>query len=187
MKKIKFLIAGLSILSLVSCSGARAGYLELDDIKNSVSSFEDKGYSTYFYEGYLNFFAYTPEEYEVSRDNQSYDPLSTSYYLGLPTKLTIDTFDVDYQTILDKFTTTDSFDTVYCYPTEEGGLSFEVFSINKRLTIRRFGIECSAKWNAQIIYDENGYLVSENFATINSHKAPDTDSVYGECTYIYQE
>ena len=32
---------------------------------------------------------------------------------------------------------------------------------------------------------ENGYLVSETFATINSPKAPDTETVYGTAKYTY--
>ena len=34
-------------------------------------------------------------------------------------------------------------------------------------------------------YDENGYLISETFQTLNAYKAPDSESIYGKCTYKY--
>ena len=185
MNKSRFLTLLAASLMIVSCGGP-SGYLTESEIKDEIATYQDLGYTTYSYTGTMNFFG-MDKDYDVDRSNREYTVAETSYYLALPTKLQAETFETDYTTILNKFTTSDSIDTVYCYKEDDGGLAFKVFKINKRLVIRRFGIECSAKWNAQIIYDENGYLVSENFATINSHKAPDTDSVYGECTYIYQE
>ena len=96
-----------------------------------------------------------------------------------------ETFETDYTTILNKFTTSDSIDTVYCYKEDDGGLAFKVFKINKRLVIRRFGIECTAKWNATIKYDSNGYLEYEKFETMNVGTDPDSKTVYGECVYTF--
>ena len=46
-------------------------------------------------------------------------------------------------------------------------------------------MEINAKWNIIAEYDENGYLISETFQTLNAYKAPDTETIYGKCTYTY--
>ena len=63
---------------------------------------------------------------------------------------------------------------------------FKAFGVNKALRlINPSDVVCHAKWNITVEYDENGYLVSETFETVNSHKDPDTKTVYGSATYSY--
>lgn len=183
MNKSRFLTLLAASLMIVSC-GVPGGYLTESEIKDEIATYQDLGYTTYSYTGTMNFFA-MDKDYDVDRSNREYTVAETSYYLALPTKLQAETFETDYTTILNKFTTSDSIDTVYCYKEDDGGLAFKVFKINKRLVIRRFGIECTAKWNATIKYDSNGYLEYEKFETMNVGTDPDSKTVYGECIYTF--
>ena len=184
--KIKMFALGSMLAILTSC-GAPSGYLSYDEISSKVSTFQDQGYTTYSYDGYFNCKGLTGDDYAAVGENESFDKEETSYYLALPLKLNVDNIESQYNSIVDKFTTTDSIDTVYCYNTSDGGLVFRTFSINKRLIIRRFGIQVSAKWDAWITYDSNGYLISEQFQTINANSASYLESVYGYTTYTYSK
>lgn len=75
---------------------------------------------------------------------------------------------------------------VYYYERPEGGFIIKAFGVNKALRIvNPSDVVCHAKWNIVAEYDENGYLVSESFETLNAHKAPDTETVYGSAKYTY--
>ena len=76
---------------------------------------------------------------------------------------------------------------VYYYERPEGGFIIKAFGVNKALKIvNPSDVVCHAKWNVTVEYDENGYLVSETFETLNAHKDPDTESVYGSAQYTYE-
>ena len=181
--KIKMFALG-SLLGILTSCGAPKGYLSYDEISSKVSSFSDQNYTTYSYDGYFNCRG-LQGDFEAKASNVEFSNDKTSYYLSLPLKLESENLEAKYETIVNKFVTTDSIDTVYCYDSDEGGLVFRTFAINKRLIISKFGMEISAKWNAYITYDSNGYLVSEKFETINVGSAPDSQTVYGYTTYSY--
>ena len=128
------------------------------------------------------------------------DKFTCSYYLNLPLHITKDTWSV--LTPQGKVDTTYSLsyllegrihapnsgypEHVYYYNRAEGGFILKAFGVNKALRIiNPSDVVCHAKWNITVEYDENGYLLSETFETINSHKDPDTKTVYGSATYSY--
>lgn len=80
---------------------------------------------------------------------------------------------------------------IYYYEREDGGFYLKAFGTNKALKINQFyedfEIQCTGKWNITCEYDQNGFLVSERFETINSHKEDDSKSVYGYAIYTYHE
>ena len=77
-------------------------------------------------------------------------------------------------------------DKIYYYLRDGGGFYLKAFGVNKSLKLKNpIEIEINAKWNIIAEYDENGFLVSETFQTLNAYKAPDTESIYGKCTYTY--
>lgn len=123
-----------------------------------------------------------------------------SYYLNLPLHITKDSWKV--LTPEGKVDTTYNLsyllegrihapnsgypEHVYYYERPEGGFIIKAFGVNKALRIINPNeVVCHAKWNVTVEYDANGYLVSEKFETINAHKAPDTETVYGYATYTY--
>ena len=55
----------------------------------------------------------------------------------------------------------------------------------RECNINESDIIVHAKWNITIIYDKDGYLVSEKFETINSHKDPKSQTCYGEANYEF--
>ncbi len=182
--KFKMLVLGSLAMVLTAC-GAPKGYLSYEEIENIASTFKDIDYKTYSYVGEFNCKGLTGDEYAASGTDKTFDSEETSFYLGLPLKLNSENLEDQYNSIISKFTTTDSIDTVYCYSTSENGLSFKTFSINKRLIIRRFGMEITAKWNLDLTYDSNGYLIKENFESVNAQTDSYLNSVYGYCTYSY--
>jgi hypothetical protein len=132
-----------------------------------------------------------------SRENIKF---TCSYYLNLPLHITKDSWNV--LTTEGKVDTTYSLgyilegrihapnsgypEYVYYYERPEGGFILKAFAVNKALrVVNPSDVVCHAKWNITVEYDENGYLVSETFATINSPKAPDTETVYGTAKYTY--
>ncbi len=184
-KILKSAFVGLSLLCLASCSTIPAGELSYQEIEEVVATFTDKGYTTVSYEGRMNLRNVNPGNYDISKTNQDLEGLS-SFYLSLPLKIDTTNLEDSYDTILSRWVTTSSVDTVHTYKTDEGGLTFNVYSINKRLFINKFGIESSAKWNAEMVYDANGYLISESFETINRKGDSNlADCIFGECVYTY--
>ena len=75
-------------------------------------------------------------------------------------------------------------DFVFSYHLGRGDTSATVENKALRI-INPSDVVCHAKWNITVEYDENGYLLSETFETVNSHKDPDTKTVYGSATYSY--
>ena len=66
-------------------------------------------------------------------------------------------------------------------------MAYYITWVNKALKIvNPSDVVCHAKWNITLEYDNHGYLVKEEFATINSFKDPDTESVYGTAIYSYK-
>lgn len=192
--KNKKLITSLLMISSLLCS-CNNNELSFNNIKEVVSTYsETTSYKTYSYSGNINLLN-NGYDYSVNKSNQEYDISSTSYYLNLPTHLKLSTLESsedvtgDYDTIINKFTTTDSIDTVHVYKNDIGGLSFYTFKINKKLYIKtkdgNININCTAKWNCEIRYDNDGYLVYEKFESLNAHKEDDSLSVYGLCNYTY--
>ena len=76
-------------------------------------------------------------------------------------------------------------DEVYFYQDANGNLIIKTYGANKALKIAEGDIVCHAKWNVTIVYNKDGYLISEKFETINSHKDPDTKTCYGQAEYRY--
>lgn len=126
---------------------------------------------------------------------------SCSYYLNLPLHITKDNWIIMNEA--GKLDTTNSTnyllegrihapnsgypEHVYYYERPEGGFIIKVFGTNKALRIiNPSDVVCHAKWNITVEYDENGYLVSETFETLNAQKDPNTESVYGTATYTYE-
>lgn len=163
------------------------------------------------YTGTLNYFDY--EEIlvprSVSKSNQDfidskdqYSADCTSYYLSLPLHITSSNWvnvknqagvvDADLSTkyrLESRIYQPNSGynDRVYYYLREGGGFYLKAFGVNKALRINQpSGITCHAKWNIVIEYDENGFLISESFATLNAHKEADSKSCYGQATYSYR-
>lgn len=138
-----------------------------------------------------------PDSCIGSRGNTKF---TCSYYLNLPLHITKDSWSV--LTAEGKVDTTYSLsyllegrihapnsgypEYVYYYERAEGGFIIKAFGVNKALRIiNPSDVVCHAKWNITAIYDENGYLVSESFETLNAHKAADTETVYGSAKYTY--
>ncbi len=133
-----------------------------------------------------------------------------SYYLRLPLHITSQSwndtdrlFQTKYQ-IESKIYRPAGLDKIYYYNRPEGGFIISVFGVNKELQINNVNLYmndkvfdlvdllCSGKWNINLEYDENGYLVKEEFATVNAPKNKEKASqsakekcCYGVATYEY--
>ncbi|MFA7221969.1 MAG: hypothetical protein WC148_00335 [Bacilli bacterium] len=186
MKKyFKNILLLMTIPLIFSCSANSNG----DDINENealtiVNNFVDLDYKTYSRKGKMNFLAKNIGSYDVSEENIDYVDTNKSFYLSLPTHINSANWEDSYLAIKNRFLSQTSIYNVYIYQ-QDDGLSFKVFSCNKRLIINRFGMEMSAKWNASIDYDKNGYLLSENFSTINAYNSADNECIYGNCVYEY--
>ena len=130
-----------------------------------------------------------------------YSKSCSSYFLRVPLHITIDNWILyddkgNYDTTNSTKYVLESkiyqpnggyLDTIYYYPRENGGFYLKAFGVNKSLKIDRPTIiEPNAKWNIIIEYDENGYLVSETFQTLNAFKDPDSKTIYGKTVYNYE-
>ena len=216
MKKFtKLCIASLMTLafSLTGCSDQKnpdEGYLNDEQVYEIIENFDTNvNYTSYDIEGEMNYFgrddsyAYT----EVDENDVAFVPspdkyaLTTkSFYLNLPLHLTKEnwtTTEVDesklplntlYRIRANIIRVGDVLCKCYFYSNNEGGLIIKTFAENKalRINVPEEYAECHAKWNITLEYDKHGYLVKEEFATINSFKDPDTESVYGAATYSYK-
>ena len=76
-------------------------------------------------------------------------------------------------------------DELYFYEDADGNLIIKTFGANKALKINEADIIVHAKWNVTVIYNSEGYLVSEKFETINTGKEPDSQTCYGEANYEF--
>ena len=113
-----------------------------------------------------------------------------SYYLRLPMHITYNSWTVKngHKTRIEEILLTigQTLDEVYYYTDAQGNLIIRTFGANKALIIKNpTKVTCHAKWNVTIVYDKNGYLVSEKFETINAHKEPDSKTCYGEAKYTF--
>ena len=181
-----------------------------DQGNETVVSVGTNRYTSYKVEGSLNYFAI--EESQVPRtvsrtmnleaSDEKYSKTTSSYYLSLPLYITPTSWnldDVNLETTGKKtydstkyglesrlYRTGDVTCTCYYYSRPEGGFIVKTFAENKKLRIEKpSSIECNAKWNVTVEYDANGYLVSEKFSTINAFKDPDSNTCYGEATYVF--
>jgi len=185
MKNKKILLSLILIPLLFSCAtNPEAGYISDEEAKNTANAFKDQNYTKYSFTGSMNFLTINAGQYDKSESNGSYNVSTKSYYLNLPTFINSENYDSSYTIIKNKFQTGTSVYTLYKY-NNNGGLDFKVFACNKRLMITKYGMELSAKWNLCASYDSNGYLLKEEFSTINSFKDPDNKTIYGKCTYTY--
>ena len=215
IKKVKknkaLLLLALGTLLLTGCSDGKSpkkGYLSQDKVNEIVNSFKDGSstYTKYSYQGELNYFEY--EENKVPRSISKrdaeyvdsptmFDSKSSSYYLNLPLRITPTSWiceeknssglslSTQYQ-LESKIHRPDSLDNVYYYSRTGGGFYAKVFGANKPLLIvNPSQVTCRAKWNITVEYNELGYLVKEEFSTINSSKDHKSECCYGEATYTF--
>lgn len=208
-KTIFIFVFAVLLVFLVGCSNKKPikGYITQERVMEIIEGFDSNVvYSKYSYEGKLNYFAHPDElvPQTVSKKNVAFnDSLDifsdscASYYLRLPLHLTkanwtsteVNSKNLSLSTkyqLESKIYRPAGLDTVYYYEGEDGGLIVRVFCVNKALRIKKpSDIECHGKWNIEVVYDKNGYLISEKFETSNSKKAADIDCCYGQATYEY--
>ncbi|MDE6415018.1 MAG: hypothetical protein K2K48_06350 [Anaeroplasmataceae bacterium] len=201
------------LVFLTGCSDHKSpmkGYITDDEISQIVSKFAtETKFTKYSYEGNLNYFGYADElvPQTVSKRNvdfvdslEEYSDKCSSYYLRLPLHITVENWNTNktvsgtadglslstrYQ-LEAKIYRPKGYDSVYYYAREDGGLILRAFGVNKALTIKRpSDITCRGKWDIEIEYDANGYLVREYFSTINKSEKNKSSCCYGEAKYTY--
>ena len=182
------------------------GYLTDEQVDEIIAGFSPiQGYKFYAVEGTLNYLD-KPEEiipgeaygtYILEESLEKYDSKKgVSYYLRLPLHITErnwNYYDEDTKYSQSTKVRIDStlltvgktLDEVYFYQDANGNLIIKTYGANKALKIAEGDIVCHAKWNVTIVYNKDGYLISEKFETINSHKDPDTKTCYGQAEYRY--
>ncbi len=200
----------LFLLLLVGCSDKKSpekGYLSEEEMNEVISNLKTKTVSKYSISGTLNYFGMPETEVENSVYKHSiefvdspeyFDTTSSSYYLRLPLHITKTSWTSDkesdtglslstkYQLESKIYRPEESLDSVYYYHRDGGGFYAKVFGANKGLIIfKKDSITCRAKWNIVVEYDEYGFLVSEDFQTINSSEKNKEDCCYGKATYQY--
>ena len=197
-----------------SCDGKTPedGYVTDQYIyENIILNFDDSFVPTkYSYTATLNYLGVEAEELpkEISKSKldfidspDKYSKSCSSYFLRVPMRITKENwilydekgnYDITNSTkyVLESKIYQPNggyLDTIYYYPRENGGFYLKAFGVNKSLKIDRPTIiEPNAKWNIVIEYDENGYLVSETFQTLNAFKDPDSKTIYGKTVYKYE-
>ena len=214
IKRFCVVLLAFVVLLFASCDKKTPdkGYLTDEQVLEIVEKFSaTTDYSKYTYSGSMNFFDKDKEFelpcYNVGRENarftdslEKYSTSSTSYYLRMPLHLTEANWTYATETGVTADSTKDkitsilltigkTLDEVYYYTDAEGNFIIKTFAANKILYIdtKNSDVRTSAKWNVTITYDKNGYLVSEEFATINAHKDPDSETCYGKATYKFVE
>lgn len=198
---------------LTGCSDHKSpmkGYITDDEVNQIVSKFANETkYTKYSYEGNLNYFGYADEivPQTISKRNvefvdslEEYSDKCSSYYLRLPLHITVANWTTDktasesssslsistkYQ-LESKIYRPAGLDSVYYYARVDGGFILRAFGVNKALIIKRpSDITCRAKWDIEVEYDANGYLVRESFATVNKSEKNKSSCCYGEAIYTY--
>ena len=215
-KFTKLFIASFMTLafSLTGCSDQKepeAGYITDAEVLEVIEDFDTNvNYTSYDIEGEMNYFGRTDDSYaflEVYESNVEFIPspnlyssTTKSFYLNLPLHLTKENWttteldiqklplNTEYRIKSNIIRVGDTLCVCYFYKTTDGGLIIKTFAENKALRINapEDYIECHAKWNITVEYNKHGYLVKESFATINSHKDPDANTVYGEARYSFK-
>ena len=208
LKGLWLVLLAFVTLTFISCDqkSPDKGYLTNEEVLKIVEGFEKTSeYKMYSYDGtfqYLGFpdelipqSSYKKKEYVDSADK--YDSKCVSYYLRMPLHLTYENWTYYDEQTKSAYSTKvkiesmlltygKTLDQVYFYTDQDGNLIIKTFGANKALQIKNpSGVICHAKWNVTLTYNSDGYLVSEVFETINSHKDPDTESCYGQATYNY--
>ena len=202
-------------LVLSSCDGKRpdGGFISDDEVTKIVTNFESEAiYGTYHVKGTLNFFG-NPKNEDSGTENingsidfddffddslDKYDKnKSASYYLAVPLHITLTNWksevmknDIPQSTkyqLEAKMYRVAGLDKVYYYANEQGGITAKSFGVNKDLVIYDDYQEmhARAKWNVEVVYDGQGYLVKESFATLNANSSNPKDYVKGEATYTF--
>lgn len=154
-------------------------------------------------------FPVKPESTENKEVNE-YTKNCASYYLRLPMHITKQTWNetsTDWATryqLESKLYRPSGMDKIYYYKRPEGGFILRLFGVNKELKISNYDLWysgnadelvdllCSGKWNITVEYDAAGYLVKEEFSTVNAPKDKENASAsakskccYGLATYQY--
>ena len=180
-----------------------AGYLNYFNL--SVDKLSNTVEQVMTYKEYPN----NPTEAD-SKATNNYIKECASYYLRLPLHITKDTWtetNTDWSTkyqLESKLYRPSGMDKIYYYARPEGGFIVKLFGVNKELKISNLelfsaalvddiaDLQCSGKWDITVEYDAAGYLVKEEFSTINAPKNKESASAdakskccYGQATYIY--
>ncbi len=197
---------------LTSCGDnktALPGYIGEDELNEIVSKFKSTNiYEHYSVKGSLNYFAYSEDlvPNTVNRSNvkfnddlEKYNTSSSSYYLQVPLHLTPQNWVCEeensqglplatkYQ-LEAKIYRPAGLDKIYYYRSDNDGFICRVFGANKELIVKNpSDIRCHGKWDIEIEYNSDGYLVREKFATINASENNKSESCYGEATYTFSE
>lgn len=214
-KRLFVVLLAFIVLIFASCDkkSPEKGYISNERINQIVSGFSDTtDYSEYYVTGTLNYFDISEDEipgtvdtdYKL-KDSLEYfdlqDKNSKSYYLRLPLHLT----EANWNYVRpEKYTNEEksrqsslariesallivgkTLDELYFYEDADGNLIIKTFGANKALKINEADIIVHAKWNVTVIYNSEGYLVSEKFETINTGKEPDSQTCYGEANYEF--
>lgn len=210
-KQLLIAVFALMLALLVGCSDGKKpmeGYISRERVNEIISTFKAESlYAKYSINGSLNYFEMEEElvPRTVNKRNlvltDSLDAFverkSGSYYLDIPLHITSLSWNSEqknsqglslstqYQ-LESKVYRPAGLDSIYYYEAEDGGLILRAFGVNKPLVIKNpSDITCRAKWNIEIVYDKNGYLVSEKFETLNAHNEKNSESCYGQATYTY--
>lgn len=209
LKRLFLVLLAFIVLVFASCDKKtpEKGYISEERVNQIVSAFSSTtDYTSYTVIGSLNYLdkpediiPRSVDDYFKFRDSLDMysSSASRSYYLRLPMHLTPQNwnyYDEELETYSDStkariqsvlLTVGKTLDELYFYEDAEGNLIIKTFGANKALKIYENDIVCHAKWNVTIVYNKEGYLVSEKFETINSHKDADSESCYGEAKYEF--
>ena len=214
-KRLFVVLLAFIVLIFASCDQKRPekGYISMERVDEIVKGYSaTTDYSDYYVTGTLNYFGIPDDEIPGSvetdykfKDSTEYfdlqDRNSKSYYLKLPLHIT----EANWTYIRPENYTGEeksrqstkariesallivgkTLDELYYYEDAEGNLIIKTFGANKALKINESDIIVHAKWNVTVVYNKEGYLVSEKFETINTAKEPDSQTCYGEANYEF--
>lgn len=215
IKHLFVVLLAFVVLIFASCDqkSPDKGYISTERVNEIVKGFSTTtDYTEYYVTGNFNYFNVSDEEIPrtVEMDYKLKDSLeyfdlqdnnSKSYYLRLPLHITEANWTYVKPT---EFTNEEksrqstqsriesallivgkTLDKLYYYEDAEGNLIIKTFGSNKALKINEADSIVHAKWNITVIYNNEGYLVSERFETINAAKESDSNTCYGEAKYEF--
>lgn len=206
LKCLYLVLLAFVTFAFASCDQKKpdAGYLTNEEVLEIIKGFSSEAdYTKYFFDGNIQYLGIIEDENSKKNADfidslEKYDSKNTnSYYLRMPLHITYANWTYYDETTKSAYSTKEriesmlltygkTLDQVYYYTNAEGDLIIKTFGANKALTIKNPSeITCHAKWNVTITYNSKGYLVSEVFETINTHKEPKTETCYGQGTYRY--
>lgn len=199
-------------ITISGCTGKKPekGYVSSEYIyANYIYNFKDMDYKYYDVEGTFNYLGIINNEIQPTVsiknkafvfDSNKHSKSAESHFLRLPlhiNKVNWRIYDDEGKLNVEHSTkyllesrcyqiNGGYLDDIYYYLRDGGGFYLKAFGVNKTLKFTNpVEIQTNAKWNIIAEYDENGYLISETFQTLNAHDAPDSESIYGKTTYIY--